>query len=72
MSVADPGVGLGTLMMTIRFGAGGAAGNAVASLFPEADLAVPQGWLYRLVNPAGADATLSNVAITIGASVPAL
>ena len=72
MAVADPGVGLGTLMMTIRFNAGGAAGNAVAGLFPEADLVVPAGWLYRLVNPAGADATLANVAITIGASVPAL
>jgi hypothetical protein len=71
MSAADPGPGLGTLMFAFRFAAGGAAGNQRASTTSVApgDLTVPAGWLYRVVCPVPADATLADVALTIAGTV---
>lgn len=70
MSAADPGVGLGTLMFLLRFGAGGAAGNQQATVQSPSSFSVLPGWLYRIVNPAGADASLADVAFTLVGGLP--
>jgi hypothetical protein len=72
MAVADPGVGAGTLLFLVRFAAtGGGATNQQATVTSVAgDLTVPAGWLYRVVNPAAIDATLADVSITVGATIP--
>ena len=70
MADADPGPGLGTLMFAFRFAAGGESSNQQATIeFASTDLEVPAGWLYRVVNPNPADATLADVAMTVAGTL---
>jgi hypothetical protein len=70
MSAADPGAGAGTLLFNVRFAASGLGGNQQATIANVAgDLTVPGGWLYRVVNPSPADATLADIALTIAGTV---
>lgn len=66
MSLADPGVGAGTPMFTLRF----AVGARQPTVVSPSSFSVLPGWLYRIVNPSPANATLADVAITLVGAMP--
>ena len=68
MSLADPGVGAGTAMFTIRFAAGARQPTIVVPV--GGGFTVLPGWMYRIVNPSPADATLADVALTLVGQMP--
>jgi hypothetical protein len=68
MSLPDPGVGAGTPMFTLRFAAGAQQPTVVVP--PGGGFTVLPGWMYRIVNPNPADATLADIAITLVGYLP--
>jgi hypothetical protein len=74
MTVAGPAVapGAGTLLFNVRFAAIGSGTNQQQATITSVagDLTVPAGWLYRVVTPAAADATLADVSITVAGTLP--
>ena len=68
MSGGDPGIGLATHMFDINFAVGDSESTVVVP--GGGGFTVLPGFLYRVVNPSPANATLADVAITLVGQLP--